>query len=542
MARSGQTRPGVLLWAAGLGILLGVPRLPATRGQEQLAPPTPVNPVPKAAPVPGPPLPAGARPLPINLAAALKLGNAQALDIAYAVQQERAAAAELAGAQVLWLPTLYLGTDYFRHDGPNQDTAGNIIKASRDQFMVGVGPSLVFSLSEAIFAPLAARQVVSARQAAVQVATNDTLLAVAQSYFTVEQARGELAGSLDALRQAEGLLRRVEELAPQIVPALEVTRARSDLRRRRQSAYLARDRWRQASADLVRVLNLDPVLVVDPVEPSQLQITLVSLAKPLDELVALAWINRPELAARQALVQASLEQLRQDRWRPLLPSVLLRGASTPVTGTLTAGWFGGGPNDEMGNFGMRQDWDLQVLWQLRNLGFGDRAVIRRREAENQAALIDFQRTRNLVAAQVAQALSLAQTAAGRVLDAEAELKDARLLVRQTLLSLRQTGRLGNVRQLLVRPQEAVAAIDALYQAYQDYFGAVADSNRAQFQLYRALGQPAQQLLADGSCLPQASDPAPPPPPARPLGGPPEVRPASWTVRPDMSGPSYSPGR
>ena len=47
--------------------------------------------------------------------------------------------------------------------------------------------------------------------------------------------------------------------------------------------------------------------------------------------------------------------------------------------------------------------------------------------------------------------------------------------------------------LVFRPQEAVAAVAALDQAYRDYYAAVADPNRAQFRLYRALGHPAQGL-------------------------------------------------
>ena len=39
----------------------------------------------------------------------------------------------------------------------------------------------------------------------------------------------------------------------------------------------------------------------------------------------------------------------------------------------------------------------------------------------------------------------------------------------------------------------VAAIQALAQAYDDYYAAVADYNRAQFQLYRAMGRPAQMV-------------------------------------------------
>ncbi len=67
--------------------------------------------------------------------------------------------------------------------------------------------------------------------------------------------------------------------------------------------------------------------------------------------------------------------------------------------------------------------------------------------------------------------------------------------------------------LLVRPQEAVAAVQALAQAYVDYYGAVADANRAQFRLYRALGQPAQCLVHEQRtptlCPPGAGLPEPP---------------------------------
>ncbi|WP_168219077.1 hypothetical protein [Limnoglobus roseus] len=47
--------------------------------------------------------------------------------------------------------------------------------------------------------------------------------------------------------------------------------------------------------------------------------------------------------------------------------------------------------------------------------------------------------------------------------------------------------------LVFRPLEAVAAVTALDQAYRDYYQTVADHNRAQFRLYRVLGQPAQAL-------------------------------------------------
>src|SRR5205823_13933729 len=122
------------------------------------------------------------------------------------------AAAGLQRANVLWLPTVYLGADYFRHDGQLQDVAGNVFGTSKSSVMFGAGPNAVFAISDAIFEPLAARQVLRAREATLQTARNDTLLAVAEAYFNVQRARGELAGEEDAAQKAADLVRRLEPL------------------------------------------------------------------------------------------------------------------------------------------------------------------------------------------------------------------------------------------------------------------------------------------------------------------------------------------
>src|SRR5207237_3487655 len=102
--------------------------------------------------------------------------------------------------------------------------------------------------------------------------------------------------------------------------------SRTEFARRDQALDTAREHWRVASADLVRVLRLDPSALVEPLEPPHLRLTLVALNQPVDDLIPVALTNRPELATQQALIQATLLRLRQERLRPLIPSVLLRGA------------------------------------------------------------------------------------------------------------------------------------------------------------------------------------------------------------------------
>lgn len=452
----------------------------------------------EAAPRPRPTLPVPpppeCEPHPINLATALKLANARPWDIALASQRIQAAQAQLDRAHTLWLPTIYLGADYFRHDGQLQDIAGKVFTTSRSSVMAGVGPSAVFAITDAIYAPLAAKQVVRAREADQQAAVNDTVLSVAESYVGVQQARGELAGVLDVERRTQELVRRTAGLAEGLIPAFEVARARTELARRRQGAQGAVGQWEVASAGLARLLRLPPASVFVPCEVPHLRTHLVDLAIPVDDLVEVGLRTRPELASRQAIVQATLARLHQEKIRPLIPSVLLRGNATNPAGTLSSGVFGGGINNQVGNFSARNSLDLQVVWEFQNLGLGNLASVRERKAENEQAVIEVFRTQDVIAAEVVQNYALARRAINRFQLAEEALSFALQTADQCLEGLKQTRRIGEVLQLVIRPQEVVAAFQALEQAYRDYYGAVADYNRAQFRLYRALGHPAQCLM------------------------------------------------
>jgi outer membrane protein TolC len=349
------------------------------------------------------------------------------------------------------------------------------------------------AVTDALYAPLAGRQVLRARQADVEAARNDSALAVAEAYFAVQQARGEVAGSLAAAARAEDLVRRADQLAPGLVPTVEVSRARTELARRRQAVEAAYERWQVASADLARLLRLDPTAVVEPEEEPHLRVELVNLDCPVDDLIPIGLTHRPELAAQQALVQATLVRLRQEKVRPLVPSVVLRGTASATPG-LSSGYFGGGVNDFVGNFGGRNSMDLQAVWEFQNLGAGNRALVRERQAENRLALAELMRAQDRVAAEVAQALARAKRAANRVREAEEGVRQALDTADKNLQGLGQTRRVGEQVVLLFRPQEAVAAVAALDQAYRDYYAAVADGNRGHFALYRALGHPARCLL------------------------------------------------
>jgi hypothetical protein len=153
---------------------------------------------------------------------------------------------------------------------------------------------------------------------------------------------------------------------------------------------------------------------------------------------------------------------------------------------------------------------LEAVWEVKNLGFGNRALVRERESSLAIARSQQGRFQDMVAREVVQAWADLRAADQRAGAAERELKQALLSANKNLEGLGEVKRPGgNVVILVIRPLEVVASLQALSQAYYNYFGVIADFNRAQFQMYRALGNPAQFLAGhDGLCGPQLPVSAP----------------------------------
>ena len=106
----------------------------------------------------------------------------------------------------------------------------------------------MFSTADAIFAPLAARQVLQSRTFDVQTARNDALLNVAEAFFNVQQARGRLAGARDACDKGRALAKTIAGTGKGLVPDIEVNRAAHRAGRAGAIAARARGEWAVASA------------------------------------------------------------------------------------------------------------------------------------------------------------------------------------------------------------------------------------------------------------------------------------------------------
>ena len=194
------------------------------------------------------------------------------------------------------------------------------------------------------------------------------------------------------------------------------------------SLATAREQWQLASADLTEVLRLDPTATVAPMEPPDLRVTLISPQESVDDLILIGLTNRPELASQQALVQAALARIRQERMRPLVPSLILQGGPGAVGpgGYLMGGVFASGVNGTENPTKPRDDVSVGLVWELQNLGFGNHALVRERQAEQKQLLVDLFRIQDQVAAEIARAHARLESAVVREGEAEQGLQEARL--------------------------------------------------------------------------------------------------------------------
>jgi outer membrane protein TolC len=430
---------------------------------------------------------------PINLAAALRLAGATPLDIAAATAQLEQAVGLLIQARALKIPNINGGLGYYRHDGANQDLFnGAIFQKGTNGLMLGGGPTITLGLTDAIFAPLAAKRVVGSRRADIQAARNNVLNTVAQFYFNLQEAKGRLVGAEATIVRAERLVRFAEGLAPSLIAPLEINRSRAELENVRQFRETTLNDWRVASAQLAEILLLEPIILLDPIEPPFLRVSVVPPGCGADELVQIALGSRPEIASQRELLLSTEQLLRREKSRPFLPNLVLSTPGTSSAGVLPAGEFYTGANGSLNGAGSRSDFSAALYWQLTNGGLGNVGLIKQAKGVRNSAEIEVTRTLFRVRSEVAQALARVQTSAERVPRAEIELREAVQSADKNFVGLRETTRpAGELLNLVVRPQEVVAALQELNLAFQDYSSAVSSFNRAQFELYRAMGRPAQ---------------------------------------------------
>lgn len=421
--------------------------------------------------------------VPINLPTALAMIGGQHPVVGFARWRVQEAYATLDRAKVMWLPSIQSGFNYRRRDGNYQDVQGAIVDVNLNSFNYGLGagavaagsptrPGIVaqFHLADAIFLPKTAQKTAWARQHAASAALNQQLLLGAVAYIDLLEAYQDLEIVAEAVRRTDELAKITQDYADAgegLKSDADRTATELALLQTRQLA--ARERQMVASTRLARALSVPMTSALLPQDTFVVPLEMLQESSDEPTLIATGLAVRPELQEAQALVAAACEAYKREKYAPFVPSVLLGFSTTS---------FGGGLGNHADNFAGRYDIDAMMVWEMRNLGFGEGAARRERNAQIQQATFTNLRMMDQVAQEVAEANVQVGMRRQQMELAQNAIASARDSYQRNIDRIRDGEGL---------PIEVLQSIQALETAQRAYLNAVANYNRSQLQLQWALG-------------------------------------------------------
>jgi outer membrane protein TolC len=409
---------------------------------------------------------------PIDLSTVLQLAGAKNLDVQIARERVTEAWANHDSAVNQFFPWVTPSLGYRRHDGQIQDVSGNIFNASKQSYNIGGSVTAQLDLGDAWYKSLATKQTAKAAVHGLEAQRLASTYDAAAGYFDLVKARSAASVAIEALRIARDYADEVDRAAGAgIAFKGDALRVRVQAERNDLALRQAQEQQRVASARLAQVLHLDATVDLIPQETDLVPITLVATNAALDSLVAQALGSRPELKQGRALMFAAIEAKNGAVYGPLVPSL---GAQFYLGG------LGGGRNGSWGNFGDTEDFFLGVGWRIGPGGLFDKSRIRAAESRANGAQLQADKVYDQVVGQVVEARVRTQSLADQIVIAQRALAAAESTLKLT--RARKEFAVGIVLENIQAEQD-------LTRARNEYLGVVADYNKAQYGLVRALGGP-----------------------------------------------------
>ena len=406
----------------------------------------------------------------IDLATALRLAGAQNLDVKLAVEKTTLAQAEHTLARQQFFPWVTVGTGFRGHQENIQTVEGRIIDAEKSAFDLGGAVRAQVDLGETYFKTLSTQQLVKAATFASEAQAQDSILAAALGYFDLVRAQANVGVASEAVRISvdyETQVRRAVEVG--IAFAGDAYRIQTQMELNRLTYRQALETRRVAAARLAQVLHLDPATNLLPEDSTPAPLKLLPLADSLDRCVQRALVDRPELHMSAAQWEAARRSRDGARYGPLVPT---------IGGHYSYGGLAGGIGNEIANFNESSDYGVGLSWRIGPGGLFDQGRIAAGESRLRTAELEGQKLRDEIVRQVVESHTRVRSLADQMSTAQRALEAA-----QKTLELSRESKefwVGVVAETIQSEQD-------LTRARRDYLGTVAEYNKAQFTLQRAIG-------------------------------------------------------
>jgi outer membrane protein TolC len=427
---------------------------------DELPPPTPVAKV--GAPV------LASKQVPISLDTVFRLAESQNGQTAIARLKLNEAFANRDVANKAWMPDLWLGASWYRHDGGISNEDGTITRSSFNALFAGAELHTTLDIPELTYRKVEAEQRLWQQRAEVSKLNSEALMDASTTYIDFLAALAAQAVTSKVEGHLQDLLNQTAAIAKS-VPAVEidVSRVQAELTAEQQLLRKMREGSAAATAKLIYHLGLDPASDLVPMDRQLSALNLANVDVPIEELVAKALQNGPAVREMEGMLHLIHQaQEKSQGWAQYLPVFDLRVAE---------GGFGTGPDQTMAwdnrlDIGVRMEWNLTAWYTAREKQRANQAKIGQAHAA-------YQDLRAKLTMGVQEAREAVLSGRDQMDLAEKQLKYANDAYERSKVRLEKSP---NVKDR--SPTEVLLAIRSLNAAHLAYVLAIRDYDKAQLRL------------------------------------------------------------
>jgi len=401
--------------------------------------------------------------MPVNLETILKLSGTNNLKIAEINARYDLAVAQHSEAKEWLYPTISPGLLMMSYDGNAQSTDGAFLDVEKNSLWAGASITAQWDLGDAIYQQLYAKQNIKTAGLARQAEKNQQILKAILTYFDLGSAQSRYSALNMLVGKAQDIVRQIEvQVLQGIAYKSDLLLAKANLNHLQIQVTQARNDVLLTSNQLLAILNIKENALLVSQDTVLIPVRLVdTIPAKLDGALE----KRPEILMFQSRIDGLTLKKKTTTSGILFPEINLglnNGLFGPYFNPLTN----------------RSSYYMGAQW---NIPLGTLLIGGKRKAFN--ARIDIERifledAENTVRQEVMDAKALVKSSSLRLGLANEGLGYAKKAMEQSI----QRQRMGTAL-----PLEVFNAQEQLLKSQLDQIHAISDYNKAQYQLYVALG-------------------------------------------------------
>jgi outer membrane protein TolC len=368
-----------------------------------------------------------------------------------------------------WIPDLWVGTGYYRHDGGIVNPAdGELVHPGFNAMFAGVEMHSQLDWRDVVYRKVDAERRLWQQRAEVSKLNHEALTEASTTYMDLLAARAAEATAEKIVNHLQELLQQTEALAKTVAAVeLDVVRIQTEIQSQQQMLRKMREGALAATAKLIYQLGFDPASELVVMERQLAALNLVNADAPVEELVSKALENGPavrELEGMLTLIHQAQEKSQGlAQYLPVLDFYVAEGA------------FGAGPNATM-SWDNRVDVGIEVRWNLTEW-----CTARERQRVAQAKIGQAHATYQDLQAKITMGVQEAREAVRSGHDQmDLGLQQLKLATDAFDRSKSRFMQSPNLKER--SPSEVLLAIRSLNAAHLGYLMAIRDHDKAQLRL------------------------------------------------------------